>query len=77
MKKETCLFPDCGTEERGRGLCIKHYVPANDAVNAGLTDWDELEKLGLSKRVDTRTKGKRFMDILKERREQAKTKITS
>jgi hypothetical protein len=43
-----CLVKGCGLTPYKRGLCSKHSVAARRAVNAGITDWEELVELGLA-----------------------------
>ena len=48
MKKlnTVCLFPECKTEAKTRGLCKNHYSNASQLVHAGKITWKQLEDLG-------------------------------
>lgn len=46
----TCLTPGCLgrlAPANGRGLCMKCYASAKQAVKSGRTTWDILEEIGL------------------------------
>lgn len=47
-EKNTCLFPNCGGERAGRGLCKNHYNTASRIVRSKKTSWEKLEKAGKS-----------------------------
>lgn len=42
-----CKIKGCSESPDKRGLCSKHYMAAWRRIQAGETNWDELEKLGL------------------------------
>jgi len=44
--KKFCLYPKCGNNPVGRGLCYYHYAVAKRLVQKGHASWEELEKMG-------------------------------
>ncbi len=46
METQKCLFPDCGRDRLGRGLCANHYSTAKRLVAQNKTTWEKMEKAG-------------------------------
>ena len=45
-----CITVDCNRQQAGglgRGLCMKCYAAAKNAIDLGRTTWNELEEAGL------------------------------
>jgi len=65
-----CLSTDCKATARVRGLCHGCYEKAHRAIKAGITTWEELERLALaepSKRPRTGQKNS-FVHLIEARR---------
>ena len=47
--KSPCIFPNCGSKIKTRGLCALHYQYAYRLVKRGHTAWEQLEESGKAK----------------------------
>lgn len=73
ITKIRCLYPDCLSPWRTRGLCPKHYAQLQKAVRVGETTWKKLEKKGWAKSSDKHYRkqwGRKFQPLIRRKQSQ-------